>query len=156
MRLALLRFASLRRAMRSFAPLSLAPLRSAAMSCAPRRFALLRSAPVRSAPVRFASERSTLKRCALRGRIEIRSGEVWADGLVLSSSNHSKPRPLAGGGRDALGWPLALARIRASERGQAELDRHEERTLLAPWDGTRGSGSGCDARCLSTGRSIRA
>ena len=31
-----------------------------------------------------------------------------------------------------------------------------KRTLLAPWDGTRGSWSGCDARRLSTGRSIRA
>jgi hypothetical protein len=36
------------------------------------------------------------------------------------------------------------------------LDQHGARTLLAPWDGTRGSESGCDARRLSTGRSIRA
>jgi len=67
----------------------------------------------------------------------------------------SSYRRLAGGGRDALGWPLALAHIRAPERGRAELDQHGERTL-APWDGTRGSESGCDAHRLSTGRSIRA
>ena len=36
------------------------------------------------------------------------------------------------------------------------MDQHGARTLLAPWDGTRGSESGCDARRLSTGRSIRA
>jgi hypothetical protein len=36
------------------------------------------------------------------------------------------------------------------------LDRHGKRTLLAPWDGARGSESGCDARRLSTGRSIPA
>ena len=43
-----------------------------------------------------------------------------------------------------------------TERGQAELDQHGKRTLLAPLRRKRGSGSGCDARRLSTGRSIRA
>jgi hypothetical protein len=41
-----------------------------------------------------------------------------------------------------------LARIQRPERGREELDQHRSAPLLAPWDGTRGSG--CDARRLST------
>jgi hypothetical protein len=68
--------------------------------------------------------------------------------MALSPSTHSKPRRLVGGVRDALDWPLALARIQRPERGREELDQHRSAPLLAPWDGTRGSG--CDARRLST------
>ena len=40
--------------------------------------------------------------------------------------------------------------------GDDPVPSSDQRTLHAPWDGRRGSGSGCDARRLPTGRSIRA
>jgi len=51
-------------------------------------------------------------------------------------------------------WPLK--RSANAEVQQTDFDGHGSAPFSHLWEVKRGSGSGCDARRLSTGRSIRA
>ena len=95
----------------------------------------LRSAPLRSAPLRSGRECwtgfSTLQ--------SVPDIDALLEELEMLCIGH---------------W-LRL-HINDPKRGRADFDRHGSAPLLAPLGRKRGSVSGCDARRLSTGRSIRA
>ena len=93
----------------------------------------------------------------------LRSSNRVSAGPMISASNRrlfdsptsSKLRHPVGGVRDALRSPLAAPAFNSQCDGTNRVS-HDQRTLLAPSRRKRGSGSGCDARRLSTGQSIRA